>query len=257
MARELSLLAVLHHPGFIACKGMHVVPEEGVAIIAFELAHYDLAAVLRDISIPIPLATVRAWMKQLLEGLVHMHERGWVHRDLKPSNILLLPVAKPAGSSSGTAASTASVAATSSTAHRPGMTALGDGGGGVQQPPSPGGATVTSSPGAATFGNAFRVVITDFGLAAPYAQLLFQLPSVSHGTHSPAVSRAVGMVGAVSSADGTHAVGSKRRTTNPESEHDNRKRNRIESDVSDTACMLVIRRQVRRTSRGVFPKARA
>lgn len=32
---------------------------------------------------------VRSYMAQLLNGLAHMHERGWVHRDIKTANLLV------------------------------------------------------------------------------------------------------------------------------------------------------------------------
>lgn len=32
---------------------------------------------------------VRFYIKQLLQGIVHMHQRGFCHRDLKASNIML------------------------------------------------------------------------------------------------------------------------------------------------------------------------
>lgn len=37
----------------------------------------------------VPIAKVKSYMKQILNGMANVHERGITHRDLKPENILM------------------------------------------------------------------------------------------------------------------------------------------------------------------------
>lgn len=57
--------------------------------MVFEYLEHDLTGVLRCPEVTFTPAHCKSIMKQLLQGLSYIHNRGVLHRDLKGSNILL------------------------------------------------------------------------------------------------------------------------------------------------------------------------
>ena len=73
-------------------EGYQVHPKKGRKLVKFIVLEligggelFDFVALGGALSEP----QARHFFKQLLEGLGHMHDRGFAHRDLKPENLLL------------------------------------------------------------------------------------------------------------------------------------------------------------------------
>ncbi|KAL3080322.1 hypothetical protein niasHS_012427 [Heterodera schachtii] len=85
--RELSIWRQLDHPNTVR---MHHDFQESDYL--FEVLDYakkgDLHTYLERHG-PLDETTCRAWMRQVIDGVSYLHEKGIVHRDLKPENILL------------------------------------------------------------------------------------------------------------------------------------------------------------------------
>lgn len=62
---------------------------ENKLYLVFEFQDWDVKKYLDRKGAPMPPAQVKNLMFQLLQGLVHCHERRIMHRDLKPSNLLV------------------------------------------------------------------------------------------------------------------------------------------------------------------------
>jgi predicted Ser/Thr protein kinase len=84
--REFRLLSQMQHPVFPRAYDYR--EEEGRAFAVMELINGET---LRKRVKPegLPWATVRDWLRSLLEGLACAHQEGVVHRDLKPENLML------------------------------------------------------------------------------------------------------------------------------------------------------------------------
>ncbi|KAG1676977.1 hypothetical protein FOA52_014854 [Chlamydomonas sp. UWO 241] len=57
----------------------------------FEFMVSDLEAIIKDRSVVLSLADVKAYMQMILRGLEACHKRWVVHRDVKPNNFLVSP----------------------------------------------------------------------------------------------------------------------------------------------------------------------
>lgn len=90
--REISLLQELHHPNIVELKD--IVHGENKLYLVFEFFNLDMKKYLDKKGTPLPSQQVKSLMYQLLQGLVHCHERRIMHRDLKPSNLLVDPEGK-------------------------------------------------------------------------------------------------------------------------------------------------------------------
>ncbi|HEX4608669.1 MAG TPA: FHA domain-containing serine/threonine-protein kinase [Urbifossiella sp.] len=85
--RECRILADLNHPNIVGFR--EVGEAEGLLFLAMELVDgHDLAARLKANGPEHPRTAVRI-ICQVLGGLAHAHEKGFVHRDIKPANILI------------------------------------------------------------------------------------------------------------------------------------------------------------------------
>jgi len=62
---------------------------EGDLILVFEWMEHDLAALIWSLRNPLPLKTVKCYMRQILEGLYDIHSCQLMHRDIKAANMLL------------------------------------------------------------------------------------------------------------------------------------------------------------------------
>ena len=61
----------------------------GDVYIVFEYVDGDLAGLLTYPDLPRTHGQVRCYLRQLLEGVAHLHAHGVLHRDLKPANIMV------------------------------------------------------------------------------------------------------------------------------------------------------------------------
>lgn len=87
LKNEAQVGARLHHPNIVAVYGYG---EDGdVSYIAMELVEGTSLATLLAPKQPMPLASVLAWMTDLLQALESAHANGVVHRDIKPANLLI------------------------------------------------------------------------------------------------------------------------------------------------------------------------
>ena len=59
------------------------------AFIEMEYISGGLLKKLFKRAVPLSESEARIVVKNILEGVMHIHERGYIHRDLKPENILL------------------------------------------------------------------------------------------------------------------------------------------------------------------------
>ena len=89
--REMALCAELSHDNVI--RLVETILESKCIFMVFEYAEHDLLQIVhwhtQHPRTPIPAATLRSMMYQLLDGLLYLH-RNWVmHRDLKPANIMV------------------------------------------------------------------------------------------------------------------------------------------------------------------------
>jgi serine/threonine protein kinase len=85
--REIALLKELDHPNVI--KLLDVDHGEKKLYMAFEYFHMDMKKYLEKKKAPMDLIHVKKVMYQVLQGLLHCHQRRIFHRDLKPSNLLI------------------------------------------------------------------------------------------------------------------------------------------------------------------------
>ena len=89
--REIKALQVLEHPNIVAYVGACVDEEQCVVNIFQEWAPGGSVAHLLKNFGPFDLGTIRSYTRQILHGLVYLHENGIVHRDIKGGWYSLLP----------------------------------------------------------------------------------------------------------------------------------------------------------------------
>lgn len=87
--REMSLLKELDHQGIV--KLLDVVHGENKLYLVFEFFNLDMKKFLDKKGQPLSLPHVKSVLWQVLQGLLHCHQRRIMHRDLKPSNLLIDP----------------------------------------------------------------------------------------------------------------------------------------------------------------------
>jgi len=90
--REISLLQELRHPNIVELKD--ICHGENKLYLVFEFFNLDLKKYLDKKGAALVAHQTKSFMWQLLQGLVHCHERRIMHRDLKPSNLLVDPEGK-------------------------------------------------------------------------------------------------------------------------------------------------------------------
>lgn len=87
--REVKLLRELKHPHILEL--LDVWPSKRGISLVYEYMESDLEKVIRDRSLVLTGADVKAYLRMVLEGLAHCHARWVVHRDIKPDNFLIAP----------------------------------------------------------------------------------------------------------------------------------------------------------------------
>ena len=85
--REISLLKELRHDNIV--RLLDVVYSEHKLTIVFEYLDQDLQKYLELRNHNLTPAQVQSFMRQLLAGMDHIHQRCVLHRDLKPQNLLI------------------------------------------------------------------------------------------------------------------------------------------------------------------------
>lgn len=87
--REIAILKELSHPNIVQLRDVIYVPTEKKLTLVFEYLEYDMKKLMKSLSSPLSPATIKNYSRQLLEGVIHCHNRRIIHRDLKPQNLLI------------------------------------------------------------------------------------------------------------------------------------------------------------------------
>jgi len=85
--REISLLRETNHPNIV--RLIDVVHEPHKLTLVFDYLQYDLKKYMDHIGTPLPTATVKSFLYQMLLGITYCHSHRIIHRDLKPQNLLI------------------------------------------------------------------------------------------------------------------------------------------------------------------------
>ncbi|KAK9104073.1 hypothetical protein Scep_020917 [Stephania cephalantha] len=89
MAREILVLRKLDHPNVVKLEGLVTSRMSTSLYLVFEYMEHDLAGLVACSGIKFSEPQVKCYMRQLLSGLEHCHNRGVLHRDIKGSNLLI------------------------------------------------------------------------------------------------------------------------------------------------------------------------
>ncbi|XP_022994370.1 probable serine/threonine-protein kinase At1g54610 [Cucurbita maxima] len=89
MAREILVLRRLDHPNVLKLEGLVTSRMSCSLYLVFEYMEHDLAGLAAGQGVKFTEPQVKCYMKQLLSGLEHCHNRGVLHRDIKGSNLLI------------------------------------------------------------------------------------------------------------------------------------------------------------------------
>ncbi|CAG8532384.1 6913_t:CDS:10 [Diversispora eburnea] len=85
--REIKILQKLNHEHIVRLKEM--MTYKGDVFMIFEYMRCDLTRIIPNPQITYGPQHVKFLMKNLLEGLAHIHEHNILHRDIKPANLLV------------------------------------------------------------------------------------------------------------------------------------------------------------------------
>ncbi|KAK9278989.1 hypothetical protein L1049_028571 [Liquidambar formosana] len=89
MAREILVLRRLDHPNVLKLEGLVTSRMSCSLYLVFEYMEHDLAGLTARQGVKFTEPQVKCYIKQLLSGLEHCHNRGVLHRDIKGSNLLI------------------------------------------------------------------------------------------------------------------------------------------------------------------------
>ena len=85
--REIALLRELSHPGIVNL--IDIVHGKNKLYLVFEYFNLDMKKYLDRKGSPLSIPHLKSIIWQVLQGLLHCHQRRIMHRDLKPSNLLI------------------------------------------------------------------------------------------------------------------------------------------------------------------------
>lgn len=85
--REIKLLQELHHPNIIGL--LDAFGHKSNISLVFDFMETDLEVIIKDTSLVLTPANIKAYILMTLQGLEYMHQHWVLHRDLKPNNLLL------------------------------------------------------------------------------------------------------------------------------------------------------------------------
>jgi cyclin-dependent kinase 2 len=89
--REIAILKELGHPNIVHLRDVIYQPTEKKLSLIFEYLDYDMKKFMKTLTGPLSQDQIRSFTRQLLEGIIHCHNRRIIHRDLKPQNLLIDP----------------------------------------------------------------------------------------------------------------------------------------------------------------------
>lgn len=84
---EITSLMKLNHSNIV--KLYEVIKEKDTLYFVFEYLDKNVYQMTKDRKKYLPESQIRNVMFQILQGLAHMHKKGYFHRDLKPENLLV------------------------------------------------------------------------------------------------------------------------------------------------------------------------
>uniref|UniRef100_A0A8B9D2Q3 Cyclin-dependent kinase 7 n=1 Tax=Anser brachyrhynchus TaxID=132585 RepID=A0A8B9D2Q3_9AVES len=85
--REIKLLQELSHTNIIGL--LDAFGHKSNISLVFDFMETDLEVIIKDSSIVLTQAHIKAYMLMTLQGLEYLHQHWILHRDLKPNNLLL------------------------------------------------------------------------------------------------------------------------------------------------------------------------
>ncbi|XP_006365480.1 probable serine/threonine-protein kinase At1g09600 [Solanum tuberosum] len=91
MMKEINILRRLDHENVIKLEGLIITSGIifGFLYLIFEYMEHDLKELLSIPGVFFSESQIKCYMKQLLNGINHVHSRGILHRDITTSNLLL------------------------------------------------------------------------------------------------------------------------------------------------------------------------
>ena len=89
--REIAILRELDHPNIVRLIDVIYNPSGKQLSLIFEYLEYDMKKFMKTLTNYLPNDVIMSFTRQLLEGIVHCHNRRIIHRDLKPQNLLIDP----------------------------------------------------------------------------------------------------------------------------------------------------------------------
>lgn len=86
--RELEATRTLKHKNIVPVRKIIISKDKMRVWIVMELEKSDLLAELERVT-RVDEEQGRVWVKQMMQGLLYMHQKEWAHRDLKVENVLI------------------------------------------------------------------------------------------------------------------------------------------------------------------------
>ncbi|CAK9290433.1 unnamed protein product [Gordionus sp. m RMFG-2023] len=85
--KEIKYLQELNHPNLITL--LDVLSENTVISLVFDFMDTDLEVIIKDNTLVLSQADIKAYIIMALRGLEYLHKNWILHRDIKPNNLLV------------------------------------------------------------------------------------------------------------------------------------------------------------------------